>query len=113
MQKVVDDGNGLDERQLHDPPDEYLNAHQGVAHPCHDTRDSHDDERNPRVEHVAARHVGVVVLVGNQLPDGAHQQQGREQQIDDRAGQEHDAEGENDKSNHQNGNIQFHRALDR
>ena len=39
-----DTSDGQDAGQLHDPPDEQLNTHQGVAYPCADGAHKEDDQ---------------------------------------------------------------------
>ena len=112
VQQVIDDSNGLDEGQLHDPPDEHLHTHQGVAHPRHDCGHRHHDERDPRVEDVATRHSSVVTTVDNQLPDGKHQQQDREDHINHGTGQEHNTEEEHHKAQQQHRHIELDATLD-
>ena len=100
-----DAGDGEDAGHLHGPPDEHLHGQQRIAqHRCHHAGDEHG-EQDIGVEHVAARHLTVVSPDGRPLPQGAGQQDGREDEVHQVVGDEHDAEDNHDEADGHDGRI--------
>ena len=105
LHQVVAAHDGGDGSELEHPPDEQLNGHQRVAYPCHDCRDEHDGERDAAIDLVAQRHVATTVLECEDLPDGEDQEQGREDDVDQRVGDEDDAEPDHDERHEDEGQV--------
>ncbi len=105
LHQVVAAHDGGDGSELEHPPDEQLNGHQRVAYPCHDCRDEHDGERDTAIDLVAQRHVATTVLECEDLPDGEEQEQGRKDDVDQRVGDQDDAEPDHEERHEDEGQV--------
>ena len=104
--------DGQDAGQLHDPPDEQLDAQQRIAHPRADGAGDENAQRHIGVEHVAARNAAVVTPHGPPLPQSATKQYRREAQVHQVVGYQDDAERDDDEAHHYQWCIDAEGALD-
>ena len=97
LRQVVDAGNAHDGCQLEGPPYHNLHGKQRIANPCSNAGDNQRQGGDVRVGLVEHRQGLPVSLCHSVLPDGKDKQDGREDEIDQHVGDEHDAEQNDDE----------------
>ena len=102
--EVVEAGDGGDGGQLEGPPDEDLDAEEGVADPGGDAGDNHHDGGEVGIDDVLQRKLTLVAAHHPQLPHHEEEQQGREDEVEDAVGNEHYTQHDDERSeDHQRG----------
>ena len=106
LHQDIEGCDGLDGRELEQPPNKDLDAQQDIAHPGHDGGDEHHGEGDPGIDHVAAGFPVVAHFLAEAvLPDGEAQHQRREDEVDQPVRNEDDAEGDHDQTQQGDGYV--------
>ena len=103
----------LQQGQEEDPPDEELDAQQHEAAEGDDARGDQHQQGNPSIGDIPGRQVLLVPEQGPRLGGREDQQQRREDDVQQAVRDERDAEGNDDETEEQDGNVQADSLPDR